>query len=675
MCPTTNRRLQGLLPVGTKVDDKYRIDAIIGVGGMGVVYRADQIAIRRPVALKMLLPEYIVYPDLVARVQREARTAGQIESPNVVSIVDLGNTTEYGPYIAMELLRGQELATVVEQAGGRMDPAEAVDIMRQVLLGLEAAHKRGVIHRDLKPENIFLTEDEDGKRRVKVLDFGISKLRDDTELNSLTRTGTVMGTPQFMAPEQAAGARDQDVRLDLYAAGAVLYAVLCNGLPYEAENYNLLINEILNKQPIQILQRNPGLDPRLASIVMKSIAKKPDARYQSAREMADALGAWYDQRHTPFTPPAPPVGRIHAARAATFLGADTPAIDLRRNPTALGPAREPGRRGSAAPALLTTPDESLARRPELPRPRRATVASPCPTAATPDHDFYDENPPSPPPPRTPARPPLGRAPRRHDRPDEDRGSPSPRSSSVALRRPAPGAAVRAQAPALRRRPGAPAHRRAASAPRPVHRRGRGAEPPPRLDHRRRRRARHPRPRRRRDGRAVPADLPPDGVEQRRPPAAARHAARERRRPARSADRRRRADRRRAHAARGAARRARRHARRRRGPDARGRRRRRRARDARGRRRRRRGPDARGRRRRRRARAPLAPQRPERAPVATPPRAHAARVPDPRRCGARAARSRVTRALGVVCARPSPEPVALALHVKEHACARRLCSQR
>ncbi|MEZ4391642.1 MAG: serine/threonine-protein kinase [Polyangiales bacterium] len=327
VCPVTNRRLHGLLPVGTVVDDKYRIDAIIGVGGMGVVYRAVQSNIERTVALKMLLPEYTVYPDLVARVEREARTAGQINHANVVSIIDTGITDEHGPYIAMELLRGEELATVVESVGGRMDPAEAVDIMRQVLAGLDAAHKRGVIHRDLKPENIFLTKDEDNARGVvKVLDFGISKLRDEKELNSLTRTGTVMGTPQFMAPEQAAGARDQDVRIDLYAAGAVLYAVLCNGLPYEAENYNLLINEILNKPPIQILSRNPSLDPRLAQIVMKAIAKRPDARYQTAREMADSLGQWHANRNTPRTFSA---SRLQNANAAAYVSADTPAFDLR----------------------------------------------------------------------------------------------------------------------------------------------------------------------------------------------------------------------------------------------------------------------------------------------------------------------------------------------------------
>jgi serine/threonine-protein kinase len=364
VCPVTNRRLQGLLPVNTTIDDKYRIDGIIGVGGMGVVYRAEHTKIGRQVALKMLLPEYIVYPDLVARVEREARTAGQIDHPNVVSIVDLGSTNEYGPYIAMELLRGQELATTVEKAGGRLDAAEAVDIMRQVLAGLEAAHRKNVIHRDLKPENIFLAQQEDGNRTVKVLDFGISKLRDDSQLSSLTRTGTVMGTPQFMAPEQAAGTRDQDSRIDLYAAGAVLYAVLCNGLPYEAENYNLLINEILNKPPIPILSRNPTVDPRLAAIVMRAIAKKPDQRYQSARAMAEALTQWYDNRNNPVSPAlkaqlsgpvkARVTGPARAAAAPATL--DVATYDNRRTNPLLGPGeREVGRHERPRAAVYVEP--------------------------------------------------------------------------------------------------------------------------------------------------------------------------------------------------------------------------------------------------------------------------------------------------------------------------------
>ncbi len=354
MCPTTNRRLQGLLPVDTIIDGKYRIEGIIGVGGMGVVYRAEHSKIARQVALKMLLPEYIVYPDLVARVEREARTAGQIEHPNVVSIVDLGNTPDFGPYIAMELLRGNELATVVEKAGGNLDPAEAVDIMRQVLAGLDAAHRRGVIHRDLKPENIFLAQHDDGTKVVKVLDFGISKLRDDSQLSSLTRTGTVMGTPQFMAPEQAAGARDQDVRIDLYACGAVLYAVLCNGLPFEAENYNLLINEILNKPPIPILARNPKLDPRLASIVMKSIAKKPEQRFQTARAMSDALTHWYDNRNAPYVP-----DRVHTAPAPAAHGRTSePMIKASGPRRSVNPQPPASARGG--PQAITQFDEDVA---------------------------------------------------------------------------------------------------------------------------------------------------------------------------------------------------------------------------------------------------------------------------------------------------------------------------
>jgi serine/threonine protein kinase len=363
VCPVTNRRLQGLLPVNTIVDGKYRIDGIIGVGGMGVVYRAEHTKIARQVALKMLLPEYIVYPDLVARVEREARTAGQIEHPNVVSIVDLGSTDDQGPYIAMELLRGQELATTVEKAGGRLDAAEAVDIMRQVLAGLEAAHKRGVIHRDLKPENIFLMQQEDGVRVVKVLDFGISKLRDESQLSSLTRTGTVMGTPQFMAPEQAAGARDQDVRIDLYAAGAVLYAVLCNGLPYEAENYNLLINEILNKAPIPILSRNATLDTRLASIVMKSIAKKPEQRFQTARSMSEALTHWHDNRNAPAPPSrvaTAPMPAVRSRKSSDGVVPVSPRRDGRFGPGARELGRGDGSQAMAyAPHALTDFDEDL----------------------------------------------------------------------------------------------------------------------------------------------------------------------------------------------------------------------------------------------------------------------------------------------------------------------------
>jgi serine/threonine-protein kinase len=292
VCPKTQQRVAGILADGTVIDEKYKIQGVLGTGGMAAVYRAEHVKIGRIVALKLLLPEFVAYPDLVQRVEREARAAGGIDHANVVEIVDLGTTAEFGPYIAMEMLKGEDLATYVEQRGNRLDDIEAADVARQVLGALSAAHAKGVIHRDLKPENIFLAEEED-RRRVKVLDFGISKLNESGgAVTSLTRTGTVMGTPQYMAPEQAAGARDQDHRVDIYACGVVLYAILTGGLPYEAENYNLLINDILNKPPIAILARDKGIDRDLADIVMKSIARNPADRYQTAKEMQDVLIEW-----------------------------------------------------------------------------------------------------------------------------------------------------------------------------------------------------------------------------------------------------------------------------------------------------------------------------------------------------------------------------------------------
>ena len=294
VCPKTQQRIAGILSEGVVIDKKYKINGVLGTGGMAAVYRAEHIKIGRTVALKLLLPEFVAYPDLVQRVEREARAAGGIDHPNVVEIVDLGTTVEFGPYIAMEMLKGEDLATYAENHGNRLSDVDAADICRQVLAALAAAHEKGVIHRDLKPENIFLADDED-RRRVKVLDFGISKLSEQGgAMSSLTRTGTVMGTPQYMAPEQAAGSRDQDHRVDIYACGVVLYAILTGALPYEAENYNLLINDILNKPPIAILSRDRALDTDLADIVMKAISRNPADRYPTAKAMQDAVSHWLE---------------------------------------------------------------------------------------------------------------------------------------------------------------------------------------------------------------------------------------------------------------------------------------------------------------------------------------------------------------------------------------------
>jgi serine/threonine protein kinase len=292
ICPTSHQRLDGLPREGDVVGDKYRVLGVLGAGGMAAVYRAEHVKIGRVVALKFLLPEFRTSPELVERVQREARAAGSIGHANVVEIVDLGETETFGPYIAMEFLRGVDLATYAEQNGVRLPPRDAVEIVRQVLAALAVAHEKGIIHRDLKPENVFLVRDEH-RFRVKVLDFGISKLSERHGVGKLTRVGTVIGTPEFMAPEQAIGAV-ADHRVDLHACGVLLYALLSGRLPYEAENVNLLVSDLINKPPVPLATRVVGLDPAFDAIVSKAIARNPEERFADARAMQDALLEWID---------------------------------------------------------------------------------------------------------------------------------------------------------------------------------------------------------------------------------------------------------------------------------------------------------------------------------------------------------------------------------------------
>jgi serine/threonine-protein kinase len=331
VCPTTRQILQGLPDEGEIIDGKYRITGALGAGGMAAVYRAEHVKIGRAVALKLLLPAFRGDPELVERVGREARAAGSIDHANVVEIVDLGSTEAFGPYIAMELLRGIDLATHAENNGNRLPEIEAVEVMRQVLAALAVAHERGVIHRDLKPENIFLVEEED-QVRVKVVDFGISKLGEQHGVRKLTRVGTVMGTPQFMPREQAIGSPTQDHRIDIYACGAVLYALLSGALPYDAENYNLLVNDMLNKPPTPLRARNADIDPDLEAIVMKAIAKSPEERFADARSMSRALTEWAEQHEVSLRTSTPSAERVESRRTRETVDVNAPT-ELPKIPT------------------------------------------------------------------------------------------------------------------------------------------------------------------------------------------------------------------------------------------------------------------------------------------------------------------------------------------------------
>ena len=254
--------------VGSLVSGRYRVRRLRGEGGMGRVYEAEHIEIGKRVALKILHPGYSQTPDLVERLRREARAASRIGHPNVVDVTDSGTTDDGAFFFVMEYLEGRELGEIIFEEKG-LDLRRALGITAQICRALQAAHKAGVIHRDLKPENVLLVERDGQKDFVKVLDFGIAKnLTDqDDEPNGnprrkLTNPGVAMGTPEYMAPEQAAG-RPADVRSDVYAVGGLLYEMLSGRAAYEGSNFMEILHKKANQAPAPIVHfppRHPARD-------------------------------------------------------------------------------------------------------------------------------------------------------------------------------------------------------------------------------------------------------------------------------------------------------------------------------------------------------------------------------------------------------------------------------
>ncbi len=258
----------------------YQILEELGRGGMAVVYRAYQQSLNRYVAIKVLPPQLSFDQEFVERFQREARAAAGLRHPNIVVIHDVGQE-EGIYYIVMEYLEGRTLKEVIEQEGA-LPPKRVVRIMEQVAGALDYAHQRGFVHRDVKPANIFVGEGD----RVTLTDFGIAKAA--TETQHLTRTGTLMGTPEYMSPEQAAGGV-VDHRADLYALGVVLYQMMVGRVPYRGTTPHATLHAVIYESPPLPRQLNPGLGVGIEAVVLKAIAKRPEERYQRGKEMVEAL--------------------------------------------------------------------------------------------------------------------------------------------------------------------------------------------------------------------------------------------------------------------------------------------------------------------------------------------------------------------------------------------------
>lgn len=279
--------------IGTMIG-RYRVERRIGQGGMGAVYEILQPAIRKRMALKLLHEEYAKRSEIVQRFFDEARAVNLIGHPCIVDITDFSTLPDGRPFIIMEYLQGETLEEYLGK-NGPLSESEALEILQQICSALGAAHAKDIVHRDLKPENVFLVRTPHQPLRVKVLDFGIAKLKDKSTLEDVaeTQTGVVLGTPTYMSPEQAKGnTLSADHRTDVYSLGAMLFQMLTGVPPFSGETFASLLFKHINEQPPSLDELRSDISPIWGVVVAKALAKAPDDRYQSVQALlADADGA------------------------------------------------------------------------------------------------------------------------------------------------------------------------------------------------------------------------------------------------------------------------------------------------------------------------------------------------------------------------------------------------
>ena len=385
--------------VGTTIADRYRVLQKLGEGGMGVVYLAEHVFIEKKVALKVLSEDFARKADLVARFMQEAKAASKIGHENIVDITDFGETASGSVFFAMEFLDGMDLAGHIK-SGGAMPFSRAKPIMNQICRALGAAHAKGIIHRDMKPENVYLVTREGRADFVKVLDFGIAKMSALDEGGSrLTRTGMIFGTPEYMSPEQAKGDKP-DHRVDIYAAGCILYEMLTGDVPFHAETFMGVLTKHMFENPEPPSQRNPGahIPPDVEEVCLKALAKDRDQRYQTMKEMALALegcaggdlsAAWGNEPSGPgLREPSQAFRTPGTAARNAVAGASSPdrAAPKKRTGLVVGGLALLLAGGGAAAVVLTQ------KKPEPPAPVVQQVEPPKPVVAPP------------PPPVEPAKP-------------------------------------------------------------------------------------------------------------------------------------------------------------------------------------------------------------------------------------------------------------------------------
>jgi serine/threonine protein kinase/tetratricopeptide (TPR) repeat protein len=381
--------------VGRALVDKYRLDALVGMGGMGAVYSAVHLSTGRQIAVKVLLPNLAIgNPRLLELFEREARVVGRLRHENIVDIIDAGRTTDGVAYIAMEWLEGHPLEDEI-QRGGPLSFQRVSEILRQVAAALEESHSQHIIHRDLKPSNIFLVKRVGGREQVKVVDFGISKSLGDTGGSPVS---SVMGTPQYASPEQFKLGENIDSRTDIYSLGVMLFQMLTNALPFNDTTISALIHKHLNEPPPPLRSLRPDIPPAVEELVGRMLAKQPADRPQRAGDIPDlfdqALGS----------------NRVTVVNESTIPEAH-PGFQQRQSAPSIQPPAQPTTQEPTLPAVQPTAQEPIQPtiQPTAPLPARPTVqpTAPFPTQpSAPPQAQFPMQPPAQPQAQFPMQPPM-----------------------------------------------------------------------------------------------------------------------------------------------------------------------------------------------------------------------------------------------------------------------------
>lgn len=372
-CPKDNSPLVPISAdplIGLLIQDKYKVEGVIGRGTMGIVYKATQELIGREVAVKILHGHLVADTESLKRFHQQAKAASRLNHPHIITLYDYGIIEGGQPYIVMDLLKGTSLARVLDEKGS-LTADEALPIFMQICDALADAHKHGVVHRDVKPDNIVLEEHNNQKHWVKVVDFGIAKLVQGSEetLTRITKTGTVCGSPTYMSPEQFQG-KEVDHRSDIYSLGAVLFETLTGRVPFTAVDLvSLMAQHVAEPAPtLSAVRPDMEFPPRLEKLVARMLAKEPEARPQTMEDVADELEAAIQDKSRP-QPLSPRVSTTTAELPAGAQRKGTKGLDP-VSPAALNEVVSGQLAAKAEPAKLF-PATGQAATQKMPRSRAA----------------------------------------------------------------------------------------------------------------------------------------------------------------------------------------------------------------------------------------------------------------------------------------------------------------